>query len=69
MASPVCSKSVETKTQSKQKGHLDLGQWVSNLPGTLKDATVNVQQISSPERWSPENVLSSYLAGDNQSSF
>ena len=35
--------------------------------GSIKDATV--QQLNSAKRWSQENVLSLYLAGDHQSSF
>ena len=50
-ATPVSVQSVETDTQSEQKGHLGLGQWVGNLLGTIKDATV--WQISRAERWSP----------------
>ena len=68
-AAPVSTKSVELNTQSKQRKHLGLGQWVSNLIGTIKDATVTSGKISSAKRWSPENVLSSYLAGDHQLSF
>ena len=66
-AALVSAQSVETKTWSKQRGHLDVGQWVCNLVGTSKDATV--WQISSSKRWSPENGLSKYLPGDHQSSF
>ena len=63
------TKSVGFKTQSEQRGHLDLGQWVCNLVDTIKDATAAVQQISSAKRWSSESVLSSYLVGDHQLSF
>ena len=38
-----------------------------NFLGSVKGAAV--QQLNSAKRWSPENVLSSYLAGDHQSSF
>ena len=66
-ATPVSVQSVETDSKSEQRGHLGLGQWVRNLPDTIKDVTV--WQISSAERWSPENVLSLYLAGDHWSPF
>ena len=39
-AAPVFVQSVETDTQSEQKGHLGLGQWVGNLLGIIRDATV-----------------------------
>ena len=39
-AAPISTKSVEINTQSRSRGHLDLCQWVSNLVGTVKDATV-----------------------------
>ena len=68
-AAPVSTKSAEPETQSEQRDHLGLVQWVGNLVGTGKDGTVALWHISSPKRWSPENVLSSYLAGDHQSSF
>ena len=68
-AAPLSTKSLKTKTQSELRGHLGLGQWVGNLVGTVKDATVAIQQKSSAKRWSPENLLPSYLAGDDQSSF
>ena len=66
-AASVSVQSVEADTQCKQRGHLGLGQWVGHFYGSVKDAAV--QQLSSAKRWSPENILSSYLAGDHQSSF
>ena len=51
----------------KQRGHSGLGQWVRQFFGSVKEAAV--QQLGSAERWSLENMLSSYLAGDYQSSF
>ena len=40
-------KSLETETQRlklkvKPRGHLGLGQWVGNLVGAIKDATVAI---------------------------
>ena len=39
-AAPVSAQSVETDTQSEQKGSLGLGQWVRNSLGTIQDAVV-----------------------------
>ena len=39
-ATPVSVQSVVTDIQSGQRGNLGLGQWVGNLLGTIKDATV-----------------------------
>ena len=55
-----------TDIQDEWRGHLGLGQWVRNSFGPIRDAAG--QQLNSAESWSPENVLSSYLAGDHQSS-
>ena len=59
--------SVEADIQCEQRGHSGLGQWVRHFFGSIKDAVV--YQLSSAKRWCLENVLSSYLAGDDQSSF
>ena len=66
-AAVVSVQSVETDIQSEQRGHSGLGQWVGNSFGSIKDATA--WQFSSAERWSLENLLCSYLAGDHQPSF
>ena len=66
-ATPVSVQLVEPDTQIEQKGHICVGKWVGTLLGTIEEATV--QKISRTKRWSPENVLSSYLAEDHQSSF
>ena len=42
MAAPESTKSVELNTQSGPRGHLGLGQWVSNLVGTIKNGSVAV---------------------------
>ena len=54
-------------THFEQRGHSVLGQWVRQFFGSVKEAAV--QQLSSAERWSPDNILSTYLTGDHQSSF
>ena len=54
-------------THFEQRGHSGLGQWVRQFFGSVKEATV--RQISSADRWSPDNILSNYLTGDHQSSF
>ena len=54
-------------THFEQRGHSGLGQWVRQFFGSVKEAAV--QQISSADRWSPDNILSNYLTGDHQSSF
>ena len=59
--------SVEADTLCEQRGHSGLGQWVGQFFGSIKEAAV--QQLGSAERWTPENILSSYLTGDHQSSF
>ena len=59
--------SVEADTHYEQRGHSGLGQWVRQFFGSIKEAAV--QQLGSAKRWSPEKMLSSYLAGDHQSSF
>ena len=58
---------VEPDTHYGQRGHSGLGQWVRHFFGSIKEAMV--WQLGSAERWSLENMLSSYLAGDHQSSF
>ena len=59
--------SVEPDIHFEQRGHSGLGQCVRQFFGPVKEAAV--QQLSSAERWSPDNILSSYLTGDHQSSF
>ena len=54
-------------THFEQGGHSGLGQWVRQFFGSVKEATV--QQLNSAKRWSPDNILSTYLTGDHQSSF
>ena len=66
-AAPVFFQSVETNTHSEEGGHSSLDQWVRIFFGSVKDAAD--WQISSAKRWFPENMLSSYLAQDHQSSF
>ena len=59
--------SVESDTHFEEKRHSGLGQWVRQFFGSVKEAAV--QQISSAKRWSPDNILSTYITGDHQSSF
>ena len=59
--------SVVPDTHFEQRGHSGLGQWVRQFFGSFKEAAV--QQLSSAERWSLDNILSTYLTGDHQSSF
>ena len=59
--------SVVPDTHFEQRGHSGLGQWVRQFFGSVKEAAV--QQLSSAERWSPDNILSTYLTGDHQSFF
>ena len=59
--------SVEPDIHYQQRGHSGLGQWVGQIFGSVKEAAV--QQLSSAKRSSPDNILSSYLTGDHQSSF
>ena len=59
--------SVKAYIQTEQRGHVGLSQWVGQGFGSIKEATA--QQLGSAKRWSPENMLSSYLTGDHQSSF
>ena len=59
--------SVDPDTHFEQRGHSGLGQWVGQFFGSIKEAAV--QQLSSAERWSLDNILSTYLTGDHQSSF
>ena len=59
--------SVTPDTHFEQRGHSGLGQWVRQCFGSVKEAAV--QQLSSAKRWSPDNILSTYLTGDHQSSF
>ena len=59
--------SVIPDTHFEQRGLSGLGQWVIQIFGSIKEAAV--QQLSSAERWSPDNILSTYLIGDHQSSF
>ena len=59
--------SVKPNTHYEQKGHSGLGQWVRQIFSSIKEAAV--QQLGSAERWSPDNMLSSYLTGDHLSSF
>ena len=59
--------SVVPDTHFEQRGHSGLGQWVGQFFGSVKEAAV--QQLSSAERWSLDNILLTYLAGDHQSSF
>ena len=54
-------------THFDQRGHSGLGCWVGQFFGSVKEAAV--RQINSADRWSPDNILSSYLTGDHQSSF
>ena len=55
------------KADYEQRGHSGLGQWVGQFFGYIKEAAV--WQLGSAKRWSPENMLSYYLAADHQSSF
>ena len=66
-AASASGQSVELDIHYEQRGHSGLGQWVRQFFGSIKEAAV--QQLGSAERLSPENMLSSYLAGDHQSSF
>ena len=59
--------SVVPDTRFEQRRHSGLGQWVGEFFGSVKEAAV--QQLSSAERWSLDNILSTYLTGDHQSSF
>ena len=59
--------SVDSDTHFKQRGHSGLGQWVGQFFGSVKEAAA--WQLSSPNRWSLENILSTYLTGDHQLSF
>ena len=59
--------SVVPDTHFEQRGHSGLGQWVRQFFGSVKEAAV--QQLSSAKRWSLDNILSTYLTGDHQSSF
>ena len=59
--------SVESDTHYEQRGHSGLGEWVRQFFSSVKEAAV--QQLGSAKRWSPDNMLSSYLTGDHQSSF
>ena len=52
-------------THFEQRGHSGLGQRVRQFFGSVKEAAV--QQLSSGERWSLDNILSTYLSGDHQS--
>ena len=64
------STSVQTvipDTHFEQRGHSGLGQWVGQYFGSVKEAAV--RQLSSAERWCLDNILSTYLTGDHQSSF
>ena len=54
-------------THFEQRGHSGLGQWVGQFFHSVKEAAV--QQLNSAKRWSPDSILSTYLAGDHQSSF
>ena len=47
---------LEDHSQSEPRDSLGLDQWVDNLVGANKDATVAIQQIGSAEKWSPEDV-------------
>ena len=60
-------KSVVPDTHFEQREHPGLGQWVGQFFGSIKEAAV--QQLSSAERWSLDNILLSYLTGDHLSSF
>ena len=59
--------SVEPDTHNEQRWQSGLGQWVGHFFGSIKEAAV--QQLGSAKRWSLDNMLSSYLTGDHQSSF
>ena len=59
--------SVKPDTHFEQREHSGLGQWVGQFFVSVKDAAV--QQLGSAKRWSPDNILSSYLTGYHQSSF
>ena len=59
--------SAEADTHYQQREQSGLGQWVAQFFGYIKEAAV--QQLGSAKRWSPENMLSSYLTGQHQSSF
>ena len=59
--------SVIPDTYFEQRGHSGLGQWVRQFFGSVKETAV--QQLSSAKGWSPDNILSTYLTGDHQSSF
>ena len=45
----VPTKSLKTKYYSELRGHLGLGQWVSNLVGTIMDATVRSGNLVVPK--------------------
>ena len=55
--------SVESDTHYEQRGHSGLGQWIGQFFGSIKEAAIS--QLGSAERWSLENMLSSYLTGDH----
>ena len=57
----------EPDTHYEQRGHSGLGQWVGQIFFSIKEAAV--PQLGSAKRWSLDNMLSSYLTGDHQSSF
>ena len=58
--------SVEPDTYNEQRGQSGLGQTVGHFFGSIKEAVV--RQLGSAKRWSPYNMLSSYLTGFHQSS-
>ena len=66
-ATPASVQSIIPDTHFQQRGHSGLGQWVGQFFGSVKEAAV--QQLSSAERWSLDNILLTYLTGDHQSSF
>ena len=51
--------SVEPDIHCQQMGYSGLGHWVRQIFGSIKEAAV--QQLGSAKRWSPDNMLSSYL--------
>ena len=67
MATLASVQSVIPDTHFEQRGNSGLGQWVGQFFVSIKEAAV--QQLSSAERWSLDNILSTYLTGDHQSSF
>ena len=66
LSKPLYSQLYLTHTLNRRV-HSGLGQWVGQYFGSVKEAAV--QQLNSAKRWSLDNILSTYLTGDHQSSF